>query len=63
MAETAKNKSNSLDSPAQEGGHKGNANSLPTKDYPSSTKMATAGKSNTIEGPCSDVGAKGCYHK
>lgn len=63
MAETAKGKSNSMDSPAKESGSKGNANSMPTKVYPSSTKMATAGPKTTIDGPCSAEGRTDAYHK
>lgn len=40
-----------IDSPAQKAYHPGNASSMPTKNYPSSTKMATAGKDTVVEGP------------
>ena len=53
-------KSDSMDSPAKEGGHKGNADQMPTTTYPASTKMAQAGPSNSIEGPCSN-GRGGLY--
>lgn len=32
----------------------GNAASMPTKHYPSTTKIATQGKKNTVEGPGED---------
>jgi hypothetical protein len=32
----------------------GNAGSLPTKHYPSTTKMGTGGPHNSVEGPCND---------
>lgn len=52
-----------VDSPAGYNGSKepGGALKMPVKHYPSSTKMATEGKKNTIEGPC-EGDSKG-YHK
>lgn len=55
---------NTIDSPVEKPQFKtGDAGSLPTKTYPSNTKMATSGKSNTIEGPCSEKCPDGVYHK
>lgn len=47
---------NTIDSPVPDyngGKGPGDALNLPTKVYPSSTKMATNGKGNTIDGPAS----------
>ncbi len=63
MAETAPGRSNTTDTPDKDTGKKGDAGSMPVKTYPSSTKMATAGKSNTIDGPCTEAGRCGVYHK
>jgi hypothetical protein len=32
----------------------GSAGDVPTKHYASSTKMATGGPKNSVEGPCND---------
>ena len=52
-----------LEGPAEGYSHikQGDAGKLPIKHYPETTKMATEGKRNTIEGPADDC-TKG-YHK
>lgn len=44
-------KSNTMDTPAQGIFKPGNAGSMPTKNYPSSTAMATKGKETVIDSP------------
>ncbi len=52
--------SNSIDTPVVKPQFKpGDANQLPTKTWPSSTGMATAGKENSIDSPA----PAGCYTK
>ncbi len=41
----------------------GDATSLPTKVYPASTKMATGGSKNTVDGPGNLTGNGGVYTK
>lgn len=55
-------KSDTMDSPAKEGGHKGNADQMPTTCYPASQKMATAGSGPTISGP-GESSNRGLYTK